>query len=52
MNRKGSAFRPIFGAGGGITTDEGGAITQQDESATDPEMEFKNILNALNKNTL
>lgn len=36
----------MFGLGGGITTgDEGGAITMNDESATDPEMDFKYFLN-------
>jgi hypothetical protein len=51
VGKRMSTFRPLF-AGGITTGDEGGGITVHDESATDPEMEFKNILNVLNKNKL
>jgi hypothetical protein len=50
--KKGSSanFRFYFGQGGITTGDEGGHITVHDESATtDPEIDFKSILNTLNK---
>jgi hypothetical protein len=51
MNKKTSNLRMMFGHGAITTGDEGGGITHNDdESATDPEMDFKSILNVLNKN--
>lgn len=47
LNKRGGNMRFRFGLGGNTTNDEGG-ITIADDSATDPEMEFKNILNVLN----
>lgn len=47
-NRKFSTIRTM-GLGGITTGDEGGGITMNDESATDPEMDYKFVLNALNK---
>jgi len=42
-----SGFKGLFAHG--INTDDGGMITLNDESATEPEMDFKNMLNVLSK---